>query len=96
MIFAASSYEEILAELDGVQDDHNTRLQSYREVYDCLKLPLWQRPEATEVDHKDGLGPLGPRGHDHGNLRAMTHDHHSKRTAADQPGGWNRRRGPAT
>ena len=44
MIFAASSYEEILAELDGVQDGHNTRLQSYREVYDCLKLPLLLLP----------------------------------------------------
>ena len=44
MIFAASSYEEILAELDGVQDGHNTRLQSYREVYDCLKLPLFLLP----------------------------------------------------
>ena len=44
MIFAASSYDEILAELDGVQDDHNTRLQSYREVYDCLKLPLFLLP----------------------------------------------------
>ena len=44
MIFAASSYEEILAELDGVQDGHNTRLQTYREVYDCLKLPLFLLP----------------------------------------------------
>ena len=44
MIFAAPSYEEILAELDGVQDDHNTRLQSYREVYDCLKLSLFLLP----------------------------------------------------
>ena len=44
MIFAASSYEEILAELDGVQDDHNTRLQTYREVYDGLKLPLFLLP----------------------------------------------------
>lgn len=44
MIFSASSYEEILAELDGVQDGHNTRLQTYREVYDCLKLPLFLMP----------------------------------------------------
>lgn len=44
MIFAASSYDEILAELDGAQDDHNTRLQTYREVYDCLKLPLFLMP----------------------------------------------------
>jgi len=44
MIFAASSYDEILAELEGAQDDHNTRLQTYREVYDCLKLPLFLLP----------------------------------------------------
>lgn len=44
MIFAASSYEEILAELDAGQKGQNTRLQSYREVYDCLKLPLFLLP----------------------------------------------------
>ena len=44
IIFAASSYDEILDELEGAQDDHNTRLQSYREVYDCLKLPLFLLP----------------------------------------------------
>ena len=44
MIFAASNYEEILAELDSGHDDCNTRLQSYREVYDCLKLPLFLLP----------------------------------------------------
>ena len=44
MIFAAFRYDEILAELEGAQDDHNTRLQSYREVYDCLKLPLFLLP----------------------------------------------------
>lgn len=44
IIFAASSYEEILGELDAVQEDQNTRLQTYREVYDCLKLPLLLLP----------------------------------------------------
>ena len=44
IIFAASSYEEILAELDAVQENQNTRLQTYREVYDCLKLPLLLLP----------------------------------------------------
>ena len=44
MIFAASSYEEILAELDDGQENQNTRLQTYREVYDCLKLPLFLLP----------------------------------------------------
>ena len=44
MIFAASSYEEILSELDAGQEIQNTRLQTYREVYDCLKLPLFLLP----------------------------------------------------
>lgn len=44
MIFAASSYEETLFELDTGQANQNTRLQSYREVYDCLKLPLFLLP----------------------------------------------------
>ena len=44
---------------------------------------------ATEVDHKDGEGPLGPRGHDWSNLRQFCKSHHSARTARDQPGGWN-------
>ena len=44
MIFAASGYEEILSELDAGQANQNTRLQTYREVYDCLKLPLFLLP----------------------------------------------------
>lgn len=43
---------------------------------------------ATDVDHIDGLGPLGPRGHDETNLRSYCKAHHSQRTARDQPGGW--------
>jgi hypothetical protein len=57
---------------------------------------MYQRPEAEVVDHIDGLGPLGPLGHDPTNLRSMTKGHHDKRTARDQPGGWNRKRpGPS-
>lgn len=44
---------------------------------------------ATVVDHIDGLGPLGPRGYDLANLRAMCATCHGRRTAQDQPGGWN-------
>ncbi len=44
---------------------------------------------ATDVDHIDGQGPLGPHGHDYTNLRAYCHSHHSQRTARDQKGGWN-------
>jgi 5-methylcytosine-specific restriction protein A len=59
------------------------------ECDDCLALPMHERPRATDVDHRDGLGPLGPRGHDWSNLRAMSHEHHSRRTARDQRAGWN-------
>ena len=44
IIFAASSFDEILTELDAAQENQNARLQSYREVYDCLKLPLFLLP----------------------------------------------------
>ena len=43
---------------------------------------------ADDVDHIDGQGPNGPRGHDPDNLRSLCHSHHSKRTARDQPGGF--------
>ncbi|WP_211303190.1 HNH endonuclease signature motif containing protein [Allonocardiopsis opalescens] len=58
---------------------------------ECARFPELLRPRATEVDHKDGLGPLGPRGHDWSNLVGMTKSHHSRKTAREQPGGWNDR-----
>lgn len=61
------------------------------ECADCEAVPAPLRPAATEVDHIDGLGPLGPRGHDPSNLRAMTKACHSRETARAQPGGWNDR-----
>ena len=44
MIFTANSYAEILTELDAGPENQHTRLQTYREVYDCLKLPLFLLP----------------------------------------------------
>lgn len=61
------------------------------ECHECASVPMPLRPRATEVDHIDGLGPLGPRGYDWGNLRAMTKAHHARETARNQPGGWNDR-----
>jgi 5-methylcytosine-specific restriction protein A len=63
----------------------------YCECAECTLLPMPLKPVATEVDHVDGLGPLGPRGHDWSNLRSMTKAHHSRETARNQPGGWNDR-----
>lgn len=45
------------------------------------------KPLAVEVHHKDGLGPLGPHGHDWGNLQALTHACHSRITMHEQ--GWH-------
>ncbi|MFD7990747.1 HNH endonuclease [Streptomyces mexicanus] len=67
------------------------RTHPYCECDECEALPPLLRPRATEVNHRDGLGPLGPRGHDWANLQAMTHAHHSRHTAREQPGGWNDR-----
>ncbi|MGW7598128.1 HNH endonuclease signature motif containing protein [Streptomyces antimycoticus] len=61
------------------------------ECEECEQLPALLRPRATEVNHRDGLGPLAPRGHDWSNLQAMTKAHHSRHTAKEQPGGWNDR-----
>ena len=61
------------------------------ECDECEELPALLRPRATEVNHRDGLDPLGPRGHDWTNLQAMTKAHHSRHTAREQPGGWNDR-----
>ncbi|MFD3929546.1 HNH endonuclease signature motif containing protein [Streptomyces sp. NPDC058614] len=55
----------------------------YCECPECSALPPLQRDLATEVDHIDGLGPLGPRGYDPANWQAMSKPHHSRKTAAE-------------
>lgn len=54
------------------------------ECEDCAEIPEPLRPAAQVVDHIDGLGPLGPRGHDWSNLRAMAKRCHDRRTMRDQ------------
>lgn len=53
------------------------------ECPECAALPMLQRDLATEVDHIDGLGPLGPRGFDPTNWQAMSKRHHSRKTAQE-------------
>lgn len=53
------------------------------ECPECAALPMLQRDLATEVDHIDGLGPLGPRGYDPTNWQAMSKRHHSRKTAQE-------------
>ena len=47
----------------------------------CMRLPWYARPTATQVDHKDGLGPSGPRGYDDNNLSSLCASCHSSKTA---------------
>ncbi|MEU0133388.1 hypothetical protein ABZ172_05005 [Streptomyces sp. NPDC006296] len=55
----------------------------YCECDECSALLPLQRDLATEVDHIDGLGPLGPRGFDPTNWQAMSKRHHSRKTARE-------------
>jgi 5-methylcytosine-specific restriction enzyme A len=47
----------------------------------CLLIAPSQRPKSEHVDHRDGLGPNGPRGFDPENFMAMSHPCHSRKTA---------------
>lgn len=62
-----------------------------REAY-LAKHPFCEDPEgciaaSTDVHHRDGSGPRGDNSD--ANLEALCHEHHSRRTAQDQKGGWN-------
>lgn len=48
---------------------------------------------ATDVDHVDGLGPLGPRGYDEANCAAMCRPCHARKTARHD-GSFGRARDP--
>lgn len=67
------------------------KVHQFCECEQHSEQPWIIRPRATEVHHRDGLGPLGPRGHDWANLMALTKACHSRITALEQPGGWNNR-----
>jgi 5-methylcytosine-specific restriction protein A len=74
---------------------YDARWQSTRDAYlaahpTCECDDPQCHEAATEVHHRDGLGPSGPHGHDWANLRAMTQTCHARVTAQEQPGGWNR------
>jgi 5-methylcytosine-specific restriction protein A len=49
---------------------------------------------ASEVDHKDGKGPNGPRGHDMDNLRSLCKSCHSRKTVECDGGLGHHKRRP--
>jgi hypothetical protein len=56
------------------------------ECDECIVLPNWKRPASTDVDHIDGSGRNGPRAYDDDNLMALSHGHHSRKTATQDGG----------
>ncbi|MGW7261772.1 HNH endonuclease signature motif containing protein [Streptomyces sp. NPDC054834] len=58
----------------------------YCECEECMRLPALLRPDAIEVDHKDGLGLLGPKAFEWDNLQSMTKSHHARKTAGESFG----------
>lgn len=76
----------------AAQRGYDSRWRRTREAY-LEQHPFCERTgclvPATDVNHVDGLGPHGPRGHDWSNLESLCHPHHSQHTAREQPGGWN-------
>lgn len=56
------------------------------ECAECVAQPEPLRPAASEVDHIDGLGLLGPRAFEPANLQSLTKGHHSRKTAGESFG----------
>jgi hypothetical protein len=50
------------------------------ECDDCSRRPVWERPRAVLVDHRDGLGLTGPRAWDPTNWCAMSRACHNRKT----------------
>lgn len=75
------------------QRGYDAKHREDRERY-LARHPICEEPNceaaSTVLDHIDGLGPKGPRGHKEDNWRALCAPCHGRRTARDQPGGWHR------
>jgi 5-methylcytosine-specific restriction protein A len=74
---------------------YDTRHEADRATY-LKEHPFCEDPyhegcerKATVLDHIDGMGPLGPFGHDRENWMALCASCHGRKTAEQTPGGWN-------
>ncbi len=66
------------------QRTRSLKLAQHPFCEDCETIGIVRAAE--EVDHIDGKGPLGERGHDLTNLRALCKSCHSKKTAREDGG----------
>jgi 5-methylcytosine-specific restriction protein A len=81
---------------NGYQRGYTTEWAAFRKTYledhvlcesaECRELPVWNRTEATDVDHIDGTGRNGARAYDSTNLQALCHSCHSRLTAKHDGG----------
>jgi 5-methylcytosine-specific restriction protein A len=64
-------------------DWHRTRARYLRDHQVCENCGATAETSGhpLEVDHIDGLGPLGPRGHDPANLQTLCRSCHQTKTA---------------
>ena len=69
----------------GYNAQHKQDREDYFRFFPICQWSEGCVEEATELDHIDG----NPENRDWGNYRGYCKSHHSKRTARDQPGGWN-------
>lgn len=72
---------------------YDSRHKEDRRRY-LAKHPTCEEPDcenkATVLDHIDGLGPKGPRGHTESNWKALCASCHGRKTTKQSPGGWAR------
>jgi len=71
----------------GYDAKHQRDRDSYLGRYPVCEEPGCEA-RSTVLDHIDGLGPKGPRGHDESNWKALCAPCHGRKTTAQSPGGW--------
>ena len=87
---------------NGTQRGWTTKWAAFSKAYliehplcecdECSALPTWRRPASTDVDHTDGHSRTCAHKYDKTHLMALSHAHHSRKTATED-GGFGRTKG---
>jgi len=81
---------------NGYQRGYTTEWAAFRKTYledhvlcesaECRELPVWNRTEATDVDHLNGHSRLCAHKYDTRHCQALCHACHSHKTATEDGG----------
>ena len=71
----------------GYDAQHERERRRYLAAHPTCEHPGCTDPSEV-LDHIDGLGPNGPRGHDPANWQALCGPHHRAKTNLEDGGGW--------